>query len=258
MKKFFLLFLTVVSISSAAQSIGEAMYVAAKSGLSIRKEADPGAAVLDKIPYGTKVNLIDEDGGWKEIITEGLTGYWRKVKFNNKTGYIIDSYLLPWPPPKLTTVKEMKQYLAQVAVPFGQKLVIRSGKTAEITESGWELKKQLYKNGAEHHEFNGYEYGSDTYFLPGFGLQQGFLLCRLMAEFKEVFGDKDEFPTASKKFIREDREYEIVVLKTGDEADYAGPYTIEKIKISYEDGAYYEFEMYVLENQLVISISSGV
>lgn len=258
MRSFFLLVLIAVSISSSAQNLGSAMYVAAKSGLSIRETPDAAAKVLDKIPYGTKINLIDEDGGWKEIITEGLTGYWRKVKFNNKTGYIVDSYLFPWPPPKLVTVKDMKQYLTQVAIPFGQKLTIRSGTTAEITESGWELKKQLYKNGAEHHEFNAYEYGSDTYFLPDFSLQQGFLLCRLIAEFNEVFGEKDEFPTASKKFKKDDREYEIALIKRGDEADYSGPYSIEKIRISYEDGAYYDFEMYIMGNQLVISISSGV
>ncbi len=258
MRKFFILVLLVVSINSAAQSFGDAMYVAARSGLSMRESPDAAAKVLDKIPYGTKVSLIDEDGGWKEIITEGLTGYWRKVKFNNKTGYIVDSYLFPWPPPKLTTVKEMKQYLAQVSTLFGQKLVTRSGKTAEMTESGWELKKQLYKNGAEHHELNGYEHGSDTYFLPGFNLQQGFLLCRLIGEFKDVFGEKDKFPTASKKFKKDDKEYEIVLIKRGDEADYSGPYSIEKIRISYEDGAYYDFEMYSIGNQLVISISSGV
>ncbi len=258
MKNFFLLVLIAISIRSSAQVANDVMYVAAKSGLSIRENPDAGAKVLDKIPYGTKVSLIDEDGGWKEIITEGLTGYWRKVKFNNKTGYIVDSYLFPWPPPKLTTVKDMKQYLAQATTLFGQKLVIRSGKTAEMTESGWELKKQLYKNGAEHHEFNGYEYGSDTYFLPGFGLQQGFLLCRLIPEFKEVFGEKDEFPTISKKFKKGEREYDIEVRKRVEEAEYAGPFSIEKIRIGFEEGAYYEFEMYMLENQLVISFGAGL
>lgn len=257
MKKLFLLALIVVSLSASAQQ-GGSLYVAAKTGLSIRETPDAGAKVLDKIPYGTKITLIDEDGGWTEIVTEGLIGYWRKVKYNNKTGYIVDNYLFPWPPPKLATVKEMKQYLVQVAGLFGQKLVTRSGTMKQITEDGWELSKQLYKNGAEHQQFLAYEYGADTYFLPGFTLQQGFLLCRLIPEFKEVFGEKDEFPTASKKFKKGEMEYEIELRKTTDEADYSGPSSIEKIRIGYEDGAYYQFEMYILENQLVISISAGV
>lgn len=257
MKKLILLFFIVSTINAVAQTEAP-VYVAAKSGLSIREKPDAAAKVLDKIPYGTKVQLLNDDSDWKDIITEGLTGYWRKVKFNNKTGYIVDSYLLPWPPPKLTTVKDMKQYLAQVTTLFGQKLLTRSGSTAEITESGWELKKQLYKNGAEHQEFMAYEYGSDTYFLPGFTLQQGFLLCRLIPEFKEVFGEKDEFPTASKKIKRGDMEYEITLHKRGNDTEYAGPYTIEKITINYEDGAYYEFQLFIIENQLVISMGSGV
>lgn len=250
--------LLVVSFSVTAQSLDVIMYVAAKTGLSIREKPETIGKVLDKIPYGTKVTLIEEDGAWKEIVTEGLIGYWRKVKYNNKTGYIVDSYLFPWPPPKLATVKDMKQYLAQVAAPFGQKLVTRSGTMTQLTESGWELSKQLYKNGAEYQLFLAYEYGADTYFLPGFSLQQGFLLCRLIPQFKEIFGEKDEFPTASKKFKKGEIEYDIELRKRVDEIDYSGPFTIEKIRIGYEDGASYQFEMYIMENQLVISFSAGV
>ena len=82
-----------------------------------------------------------------------------------------------------------------------------------IEESGWEITKQLYKNGAEWHHFSGYEYGSDTYFLPGFTMEQGFLLVRLIPEFKEVFGEKDEFPTENKTFKKGDVEYTINVNK---------------------------------------------
>ena len=258
MKKFFMPALLVVSLTASAQQFDVPMYVAAKTGLSIREKPDANAKVLDKIPYGTKIFLIDEDGAWKDFIAEGLTGYWRKVKFNAKTGYIVDSYLFPWPPPKLATVKDMKQYLVQVAGLFGQKVVTRSGTMKQLTESGWELSKQFYKNGAEYQEFLAYEYGSTHYFLPGFTLQQGFLLCRLIPEFKEIFGEKDEFPTASKKFKKGEIEYDIELRKTVDEPEYSGPNTIEKIRIGYEDGASYQFEMYIIENQLVISFSAGV
>ena len=247
-----------ILISFTLHSQNDPLYVAAKTGLSIREKPDPASKVLDKIPYGTKVNFIDEDGGWTTIITEELTGYWRKVKYNNKTGYIVDSYLFPWPPPKLATVKEMKQYLSQVSVPFGQKLVTRSGAAPQIPESGWQLSKQLYKNGAEHHDFLAYEYASDTYFLPGFSLQQGFLLLRLIPEFKDVFGEKDVFPTASKIITKDGREYDIKLFKTVDDPEYSGPFTIEKIRISYDDGASYVFEMYMQENQLVVLLSGGL
>jgi len=64
-----------VSLSASAQQMDVPMHVAAKTGLSMREKPDANAKVLDKIPYGTKIFLIDEDGVWKDIITEGLTHY---------------------------------------------------------------------------------------------------------------------------------------------------------------------------------------
>jgi len=248
----------VFAFSANAQLMQGTYFVAAKTGLSIREKPDASSKVLDKIPYGTKVTTIDEDLEWKEIVTENMTGYWKKVKFNNKTGYIVDNYLLPWAPPKLATIKDLKQYLAQSAAPAAPKVVTRSGTMNQITESGWELTKQVYKNGGEYHQFNAYEYGSDTYFLPGFSIQQGFLLCRLIPEFKEVFGEKDEFPLTSRTYKKDEREFDIKVIRTNNDETDNSPFSIEKIKISFEDGAYYEFEIYMQDNQLVVFFSGGV
>jgi uncharacterized protein YgiM (DUF1202 family) len=258
MRILFLLAFLAFSFSGKAQLFPGTYYVAAKSGLSIREKPDPASKVLDKIPYGTKVTTLDEEGEWKEIVTENMTGYWKKIKYNNKTGYIVDSYLLPWAPPKLASVKDLKQYLAQNAAPSGPKTVTKSGTMEQITEGGWELTKQVYKNGGEYHQYYAYEYNSDTYFLPGFSIQQGFLLCRLIPEFKEVFGEKEEFPVTGKTFKKDGREYEIKVIRNSDNPDDTSPFTIEKIKMSFEDGAYYEFEIYMQDNQLVIFFSGGV
>jgi hypothetical protein len=256
MKNIFFLALLFVSFSAAAQLMGGTMYVAAKTGLSIREKPEAGAKVLDKIPYGTKITVLEYGEEKKSITTEGMLGYWQKVKYNNKTGYIIDSYLFPWAPPKLATVKEFKHYLAQVTVPFGGKLLIKSGTMNNIEESGWQLTKQLYKNGAEWHETRGYEYGSDVYFLPGFSLQQGFVLLRLIPEFKELFGEKDEFPVESKTFKKGDVEYQITVDKLSWDD---GAYTwVQKIRVEFSPEVSYSLEMFVLDNQLVISYSSGV
>ena len=121
-----------------------------------------------------------------------------------------------------------------------------------------EIKQTVLQNGASYQEFLAYEYGSTHYFLPGFTLQQRFLLCRLIPEFKEIFGEKDEFPAASKKFKKGELEYEIELRKKVDEPEYSGPFTIEKIRMGFADGADYQFQMYIIENQLVISFSAGV
>lgn len=240
------------SYSLAAQT--GTFYVAAKTGLSIRDKPDANAKVLDKIPYGTKITLLEDNSEWVSIKTEGLMGFWRKVSYNNKTGYIVSSYLFPVPPPA-ATVKDMRTYLAKISQPFGAKLVVKSGAMNNIEEGGWELHKQLYKNGGEWHKFMGYEYGSDTYFLPDFTLAQAFLLVRLLPEFKEVFSEKDEFPLESKTFKKEEREYSITVDKEMISGDY--PW-VKKISIEYEDGAIYSFEMYEIDNQVVVFFGSGV
>jgi hypothetical protein len=257
MRKLFLFPLLVISLNVSSQQAGT-MYVAAKTGLSIREKPDAGAKVLDKIPYGTKITLIqDMEEELKSLVTEGIWGYWQKVKYNNKTGYILDSYLFPWPPPKLATVKEMKNYFTQVTVPFGAKLVVKNGTINNYAEQdGWEITKQLYKNGAEWHHYSGYEAGSDAYFLPQFSMEQGFLLLRLIPEFKEVFGEKDEFPTESKTFKKGDVEYTITVYKQvweGQTHTY-----VDKIHIEFSPDASYEFNMFMVDGELVISFGGGV
>lgn len=252
MKKFYLSLMILLALESFAQP-KETFYVAIKTGLSIRDKPDANGTVLDKIPYGTKVTLLDNNEEMFSIKTEGIRGFWRKVKYNNKTGYILDSYLFPVAPPK-ATVKTMKEYLAQLALPFGARLVVKSGTMNNIEEGGWELRKQLYKNGAEWHEFLGYEYGSDTYFLPDFSLQQAFLLLRMIPEFAEVIGPKDEFPTESRTFKKGEIEY---YVKVDTEMLTEEPF-IKRISIQFGDGAYYEFELSQLDNQVVIFYSSGV
>ena len=232
------------------------MFVAAKTSLSIREKPNAEAKVIDKIPYGTKITIIQAEEELKTITVEGMKGYWQKVNYNNKTGFIIDSYLFPSPPPKLATVKELKNYLTQISTPFGAKLTVKSGAMNNIAEGGWEMQKQLYKNGAEWHHNMGYEYGSDTYFLPNFTLEQGFLLLRLIPEFKMVFGEKDEYPTQNKTIKRGENDYSIKIEKvTSSDSEYS---FIKRISVEYADGAFYSFDMYLIDNQLVVSFSSGV
>lgn len=226
-------------------------YVAAKSGLSMRDKPDAKATVIGKIPYGTKITI--SYGDIVNINTEGMEGAWAKVTYSGKTGYIVNSYVFPAPPPK-ATVKTMKEYLAQLSVPFGAKLVVKSGNMNNVEEGGWELQKQLYKNGGEWQEMHGYEYMSNAYFLPQFNTTQGFLLVRMIPEFKDIFGPTDEFPTSNKIIKKGDVEYEIKV-----ESEKLGEYTwYKKISVGYADGAVTTFEMYELNNQLVVTVSSGV
>lgn len=251
MKSLFFLAALCYSILTIAQE--NTLYVAAKTGLNIREKPETTAKVIDKIPYAAKISLEETSEQSKRINTEGFTGYWRKISYNNRTGYIIDAYLLPYPPPK-TGTKTMKEYLSQISVAFGDSLIIPDGTMNNVEELGSRLIKQLYKNGGEWHEFVGYEYNSMTYFIPGFTMQQAFLLVRLIPEFADYIGEKDEYVLASKKVKKKDREYEYKIEKEvlGDT-----PW-INRIKITFEEGAIYDFEMFQIDNQVVIFYGAGV
>jgi len=255
MKKIIALLLLAVPLSMAAQESLGLFYVALKGGLSIREKPETGAAVIGKIPYGTKISVLQPPNEIKPITTEGIQGQWKLVKYGGKSGYIINSYVFPWPPPNTAQVKDMKKYLAQVTQPFGSKLVIKKGDLNKNSVGSWQLSKQLYKNGGEWQEFLGYEYKSDIYILPDFTIAQGFLLLRLIPEFKDVFSENEEYPVNSKKYTKAGIEYEVVVEK--DETTTVLPW-YRKIKIEYADGPFHLFEMYYLDNQLVIFFNSAL
>lgn len=252
MRKFLLLAIFFSPLVIFAQN--NAKYVAIKTGANMRDKPDVSGKVIEKIPYATKITLLEDNEQEKSIKTENLNGYWRKVKYNNKTGYIVDSYLFPVPPPKANT-KTIKDYFTQITTLFGSKLVVKSGTITSIEEGGWELHKQLYKNGAEWHHFAGYEYGSETYFIPEFTMQEAFLLLRMIPEFEEVIGEKDVFPLADTVIKKGETEYRIKVEKEQISTDY--PW-IKKITIEFESGAVYSFEMYQVESQIVIFFGAGV
>jgi hypothetical protein len=226
--------------------------VAAKSGLSMRDKPDAKAAVLVKIPYGTKLTVAYPEA-IVNINTEGLEGAWAKTTYNGKTGYIVNSYLLPWSPPK-PTVKKMLDYFKQVSVAAGSPLIIKVGSTDSLEGDGSTTKKYLFKNGAEVHEEMFYESNNNNYFLPGLTLQQGFILLRLIPEFSDVFAANDELPASDKTFKKGEREYTIKLEK-----DITNGFTwINRITMDYEEGAVYHFEMFVAGGQLIIIFGGGV
>jgi hypothetical protein len=229
-------------------------YAAAKSGLSIREQPSTSAKVLDKIPYGEKLMTVAGDVNQPAISTEGFNGFWWKVNYNGKTGYIVSSYVLPLPAPKAGT-KTLQEYFAQVSAANGGPLIIKKSDPA-LNETGEStLTKQLYKNGMEWQEMRGYEFGSDVYMLPDFTIEQCFLLLRLVGQYPDLIADKDPFPSKNSVIKNPTGEKAIEVMKDK-ESGSGGPG--KKIKITLAQGAYTEFEIFMLDTQAVIFYSSGV
>lgn len=249
MKLFLLLFFSAIASVASAQT---KWYVAHKTGLNIREKSSTNTKVIGKIPYGTAITVSYPDSV-RDIATEGMQGAWALVSYNGQRGFIVNSYLLPYPPPK-ASVKTMKEYLSQLSAPAGAPLTIKKGSMENIEEGGTETKKQLYKNGAEYHSVVGYEWNNDTYFLPDFTTQQGFVLLRLIPEFSSVFAADAIFPTKNTTFKKDDIEYDIKV----ESEDIGEQKWIKRITIEFADGSINTFEMFQLGAQLVISFGGGV
>jgi Bacterial SH3 domain len=251
MKKIvILLFVCCTALGVRAQT--KTVYNAYKPGLSMRDKPGTQGTVLAKIPYGEKLTLVNPHTDTVAVINEGMTGYWNLVEYKGQKGYVVGIYLLDMAPPK-STVKTMQDYFAQLSPVAGPAVTAVTGKEDEEMHSRY--KKQLYKNGCEYHEAHFYESGYNTYFIPGLNIQQGFILIRLIPEFKDVFSASDAYPSASKKIKLTqpgEGEKEIKVIKE------EGGSWINKITVGYEQGAVYEFELYELHGQLVISYGGGV
>lgn len=252
MKKFILFLLFLISTFLIfAQS--KTVFNAFKAGLSIRETPSSQAAVISKIPYGEKLTLVNSYADTVTVVNEGMTGYWNLVEYKGKKGYVVGIYLFDMPPPK-ASVKTMKDYFAQLSTAAGLPVTYSNKKIDNDMYS--QYKKQLYKNGCEYHEATFYESGYNTYFLPEVDLQKGFILTRLIPEFKDAFSSTDTYPTESKKFKVKRQSYEsekeIKVIKSD-----GGNWT-DKIVVNFEDGATYTFEIYELNGQLVISYGGGV
>jgi uncharacterized protein YgiM (DUF1202 family) len=244
--------LCFIFFSSIAHAQEAVMYVAAKSGLSIREAPGISAKVIDKIPYGTKITASYKYDT-AMVNTEEIESYWAKTNYKGKSGYIVSAYLLPLPPPG-AKIKTMKEWLAQITTPAGPAFFLKKGSPEE--DRFFQLKKQQYKNGCEYHQASYYEAGYDSYFIPQFTLEQGFILLRLIPEFKYVFGSTDVFPKENKKVKnkKELGEGETVIRVE----KFPESNMVTKISVEYEDGASYSFEMFELNGQLVVYFGGGV
>lgn len=247
---FILVFLSIISHVNAQTQ--KTVYNAYKLGLSIRDRPSAQASVISKIPYGEKLILVNAYDDTVSLVNEGMTGNWNLVEYKGKKGYVAGMYLLDFPPPA-ANVKSMIDYLNQLSAPAGAALVVTKGKYGDEIYS--QYKKQLYKNGFEYCSAVYYESNYNHYFLLDVTLQQAFIIVRLIPEFKDVFSAADTYPTTSST-VKLTEPYETDKQITVEQLNVPGP--PEKIKVSYQQGAVYDFEMFQLNGQLVISFGGGV
>lgn len=62
-----------------------------KGGLSFRDKPSTKSRQIDLIPTGTKLQILDKEGGI--LIINGQKGRWVKVKYKRTSGWVFSGFL---------------------------------------------------------------------------------------------------------------------------------------------------------------------
>ena len=91
MKATAFLLMIGLSFSGQAQETETLLYNMATSGLYLRSQSKSQSRVITKIPYGSKIKVVELTG------VKGKSGWiedeWLKVEFRGRTGYVFAGYL---------------------------------------------------------------------------------------------------------------------------------------------------------------------
>ena len=105
----------VTSEELNAESTAQYMYVTAPSGLSLREYNNLQSEKLARMPYGTKVTVVNTVGK-STMKVGGIKGAMDEVAFNHKKGFAFNGYLSKYFPPERDITA--KGYASELQVLF--------------------------------------------------------------------------------------------------------------------------------------------
>lgn len=91
------------------------LYVTAPSGLSLREYDNLQSAKIAKMPYGTKVKVLQAEGK-NTMMISGIPGAMDEIEFNHKKGFAFNGYLSKYFPPERDI--SVKGYASELQVPY--------------------------------------------------------------------------------------------------------------------------------------------
>ena len=101
----------IVCTALHAQKPSGTYYVGANAGLNLRGAASANAEKLGLAGYGETVEILAPASD-QSMTVDGIKGGMAQVKFNGKTGYMFDGYLLHFPAP--TKGEEVEKYVGRL------------------------------------------------------------------------------------------------------------------------------------------------
>lgn len=230
-------------------------YNAFKPGLRVREQPEASAPLVETIAYGERVTRIFlNNEPYHPVENEGMQGFWERIEHNGKKGYVVGIYLLDFPPPKPGTAT-MLEYFRQLAKPAGRSLEIARGFPGGDSEKHYTMR--LFQNGNEHVSTGFYESSYETYRLPGVSIQQGYVIIRLIDEFRHAFGPSDAFPTRDRNIEVAEPKYTKQIVVNHGTFPLEGGISTNFLKPAPDPGSY-DFRMSEDTGQLVITVGGGV
>ncbi|MCG9909832.1 MAG: SH3 domain-containing protein [Flavobacteriales bacterium] len=239
-------FLVLVFLFSSFVSLSgqQVFYSAAKAGLNLREKPDAASSIITKIPYGQKVDLLNE-GYHGTLKTEGMEANWRYINFQGKKGYVADAYILSIPPPSLSD-GDVENYLKS----FTRE---KCRWEKEINPNGEEnyrrLEKVMYENGIMVNTQFYYESFNESIILNEFTFYQAFVLVRLLYAESGYMKIEGAFPAKSFK-PQTQNEIEINIRYEYNRPTY--------ISFSQCDAGCYTVEIEENWGEVIITVSGGV
>ena len=243
------LYISLFFFLSLAASGQPQLYVSAPGGLGVCKKPSVTAKLNGKILYGEKVDVVGADSAL--LVSEGFRTKFIKVAAGKNSGYVVDCYTLPFPPPKAGT-KTFEDYLQQLSHIVGTDREASSKKISPYTS---DLVKLSFDNGAELWQQVGVSSKLVQIVLPNCSVQQAFQITRLIGEFHRVVTSSTYFPLITDTASSKTPNRKVTVLREEPADDINSP--IWKIHFESTSGVYEMLEIFDLDGNAVISYEAG-
>jgi hypothetical protein len=171
-----------IGFSINSYEIGDTLHNWAKSGLKIRAEKGFDSKVIETIPFGEQIIMLERKDEYysheyefdiidsykvrgTEKDTIKFRGQWIKISFKDKIGYVFDSYLSKLGIPKETDLKEF------LSSEIGIVKVVKA-----LPKIGEGKEKIVYNNGAYLMNFIGGSTSNFKLVIPEFSFEEAFQL----------------------------------------------------------------------------------
>ncbi|MBM4390296.1 MAG: hypothetical protein FJ090_04170 [Deltaproteobacteria bacterium] len=148
---------------------GVTMYVVAASALKVRAAASSSAAEIGEFPRGTA--FVVTGGATRRETVSGIEGGWVPVWVDGLAGYAFDGFLLTHaaPPATCTSLADWALAIGHAGAP--EEVMRASCASMGIGDEGMDgacdVTRRTPLHGGGYYEQNeGYEWGSDTLYLP--------------------------------------------------------------------------------------------